>query len=85
MPKRRKPQRQPALDQFKRELRAQGVIANAKIVRRPASESKISAVFSEFIDPFTEYATNAAAYVKLIALGVCAWNAALLPEDERQK
>lgn len=85
MSKRKKPQRQSGLDQFKRELHAQGVIANAKIVQRPAGESKISTVFSEFIDPFTEYATNPAEYVKLIGLGVSAWNAALLPEAERQK
>lgn len=54
---------------------------DARIVERPAGESKISAVFSEFIEPFRHYATNDAAYVKLIGLGVNAWNAALLPGD----
>jgi len=65
------------------EVRAQ-LPGDSKIIQRPAGESKISTVFTEFIDPFTEYATNQAGYIKLIGLGVCAWNAALLPEDERR-
>lgn len=88
MSRRKKPQRkteQTGLDELERELRAHGLPENVKYVRRPAGESKISAVFWKFIAPFTQYATNAQAMEKLIVLGTCAWNAALLPKDEQQK
>jgi hypothetical protein len=62
------------------EVRAQ-LPGDARIVERSAGESKISAVFSEFLEPFRHYATNNAAYIKLVGLGVSAWNTALLPED----
>jgi len=87
MPKRKKPQskaKSSGLRQWMDDVRAQ-LPGDARIVERSAGESKISAVFAEFIDPFTEYATTQAGYIKLIGLGVSAWNAALLPENERQK
>jgi hypothetical protein len=81
MPKRRKLQPQSRLSTFTQDLRGQADFANARIVERSAGESKISAVFSEFLEPFRHYATNNAAYIKLVGLGVSAWNTALLPED----
>ncbi len=56
-----------------------------KYIRRPASESKISAVFWKFIEPFKEYANTVQAMEKLVVLGICAWNAGVLPQAERQK
>ena len=88
MSKRKKPQRktgQTGLDKLERELRAYGLPENMKYIRRPAGESKISAVFWEFIEPFNQYATTLQAMEKLVVLGTCAWNAALLPNDTRQK
>jgi len=79
MPKRRKPQpkaRSSGLRKWIDDVHAQ-LPSDAKLVQRPAGESKISTVFAEFIDPFTEYATNQAGYIKLIGLGVSAWNAAI--------
>lgn len=87
MPKRKKPQprtKSSGLRKWIDDVHAQ-LPSDAKLVQRPAGESKISTVFAEFIDPFTEYATNQAGYIKLIGLGASAWNAALLPENERQK
>jgi hypothetical protein len=88
MSKRKKPQRkteQTGLDKLERELRAHGLPENVKYIRRPAGESKISAVFWEFIEPFKQYATTLQAMEKLVVLGTCAWNAALLPMDKQQK
>jgi hypothetical protein len=56
-----------------------------KYIRRPEGESKISAVFWKFIEPFKQYATTLQAMGKLVVLGTCAWNAALLPIDKQKK
>ena len=83
MPKRKKPQpkaKSSGLHKWVDDVRAQ-LPGDAKLVQRPAGESKISTVFSEFLEPFRHYATNDAAYIKLVGLGVSAWNTALLPED----
>ena len=88
MSKRKKPQRktgQTGLDKLERELRTQGLPENMKYIRRPEGESKISAVFWRFIEPFSQYATTLQAMEKLVVLGICAWNAVLLPTDKRQK
>lgn len=88
MSKRKKPQRktgQTSLDKLERELRARGLPENMKYIRRPAGESKISVVFWKFIEPFKQYSTTMQAMEKLVVLGICAWNAALLPNDTRQK
>ena len=88
MSKRKKPQRktgQTGLDELERELRAHGLPDNMEYIRRPPGESKISAVFWEFIEPFKEYATTLQAMEKLVVLGTCAWNAALMPTDKRQE
>ncbi|MDE3088673.1 MAG: hypothetical protein KGJ80_04735 [Chloroflexota bacterium] len=88
MSKRRKPQPktgQTGLDKLERDLRAHGLPENVKYIRRPEGESKISAVFWKFIEPFKQYATTLQAMEKLVVLGICAWNAALLPKDTQQK
>ena len=58
---------------------------NVKFIQRPAGESKISAVFLEFIEPFKKYADTDPAMEKLVVLGICAWNAEVVPAGERQK
>lgn len=88
MSKRKDPHRktgQTGLDKLERELRVHGLPENMKYIRRPAGETKISAVFLAFIDPFKKYATTSAAMEKLVVLGICAWNAGVIPEAERQK
>jgi hypothetical protein len=52
-------------------------------MRSPAGERKMSEVLLQFIEPYRELAQDDAALKKLIALGVVAWNTALLPESER--
>jgi hypothetical protein len=88
MSKRRKPQRktgQTGLDELERQLRAHGLPENVKYIRRPEGGSKISAVFWKFIEPFKKHATTDVAMEKLIVLGICSWNAGVVPLAERQK
>ncbi|MBI5032762.1 MAG: hypothetical protein HZB51_19735 [Chloroflexi bacterium] len=90
MPKRRKPQPKQAqakpgrLDKLLSDVRAQ-LPGNAKVIRRPQGESKISAVFWQFLEPFKKYATTDPAMEKLVVLGVCARNACVVPPTERDK
>jgi hypothetical protein len=47
-------------------------------------EEKMSGVVLEFLEPYRKFARDEAALEKLVALGVVAWNIALLPADERE-
>jgi hypothetical protein len=76
---------QAGLDKLERQLRAQGLLEHVNYLRRPAGESKISEVFWEFIAPFKKDATTLEGMGKLVVLGICAWNAVLLPLDARQE
>jgi hypothetical protein len=68
---------------FKRE-RAPAVPPGSKVVYEPAGREKMSEVLDDFIEPYSDLADTEDAYRKLLSLGVLAWNAALLPEDQRQ-
>jgi hypothetical protein len=46
-------------------------------------EEKMSGVLLEFLKPYRRLADDDAALGKLVALGIVAWNVALLPEAER--
>ena len=72
------------MDKLLSDVRAQ-LPGNTQVIRRPAGESKISAVFWKFIDPFKKYATTDEAMEKLTVLGICAWNAEVVSPTERQK
>ena len=56
-----------------------------QVIRRPDGESKISAVFWQFLEPFKKYATTDPAMENLIVLGICAWNACVVSPTERDK
>jgi len=45
---------------------------------------KMSEVLREFVEPYYEGGATKEVYNKLLTLGVAAWNAALLPPDERE-
>jgi hypothetical protein len=57
----------------------------ASHVRAPGEGQKMSEVVFEFIEPYRNFAHDDAAFDQLIALGVMAWNIALLPPGEREK
>jgi hypothetical protein len=48
-------------------------------------DRKMSQVLLDFIAPYKEHVQDDAAMERLIAIGVMAWNTALLPEQEREK
>jgi hypothetical protein len=50
---------------------------------RAGADQKMSAVLLDLIDPYKEAADTPAAMENLVIAGMTAWNAALLPENER--
>jgi hypothetical protein len=56
----------------------------SRVVYEPSGREKMSDVLDDFIEPYLTVADNEDAYRKLLNLGVLAWNAALLPEDQRR-
>jgi hypothetical protein len=68
---------------FKRE-RGPAIPPGTRVVYEPAGREKMSDILDEFIEPYEELAANEESYRKLLNLGVLAWNAALMPEDQRR-
>jgi hypothetical protein len=54
------------------------------VVYEAAGREKMSEVLEDFVEPYRELADTQDALRKLLNLGMLAWNAALLPEDQRQ-
>ena len=48
----------------------------------PAGREKMSEVLEDFVEPYMEFADTEDNFRKLLNLGILAWNAALLPEDQ---
>jgi hypothetical protein len=55
------------------------------LVFAPAGAVKMSEVLEEFIGPYREPDDTLDEYRKLVGLGALAWNAALMPADEREE
>ncbi len=53
-----------------------------KVVFDPAGQERMSDVLERFLEPFDDDALDYDSYEKLLNMGMLAWNAALLPEDE---
>jgi hypothetical protein len=71
---------------FKRE-RAPAIPAippGSRVLYEPTGREKMSEVLEDFIEPYQELTHNEDSFRKLLNLGILAWNAALLPEDQRQ-
>ena len=68
---------------FKRE-RGPAIPPGSRVVYEPTGREKMSEVLDDFIEPYQEVADDEDSYRKLLNLGVLAWNAALLPEDQRR-
>ncbi len=56
----------------------------SRVVYEPAGREKMSAVLEDFVEPYRDTASTEDEFRKLLLLGSLAWNAALLPEDERR-
>jgi hypothetical protein len=56
-----------------------------KLVVSPPGYAKVSEVLEDFIEPYREFTQTKEAARRLLTLATIAWNAALLPEPERQE
>jgi hypothetical protein len=68
---------------FKR-ARGPAIPPGSQVVYEPAGREKMSEVLEDFIEPFRELAEGEDEFRNLLNLGMLAWNAALMPEGERQ-
>ena len=64
------------------QLKKSGI--NAKTINAPPGTLKMSEVIIEFLKPYQKYATTYEAQKRLTTVGIIAWNASLLSEDEAQ-
>jgi hypothetical protein len=68
---------------FKR-VRGPVIPPGSRVVYEPTGREKMSDILEDFVEPYEESAPDEDSYRKLLNLGVLAWNAALLPEDQRR-
>jgi hypothetical protein len=81
-----KQKRQPKRDEFanlKRKLQ-QSPLGAERFVVAPKGEVKMSKVLADFVAPYLSFANTENAYRLLLTLGMMAWNASLLPDDEQE-
>ncbi len=71
--------------EFERSLAARAVLGGREVVVRPSPQLKMSQVIFDFIEPYQESARSDAEFRNLVTLGLVAWNAALLPREERER
>ena len=55
-----------------------------ELVIDPPGHERMSEVLEGFVEPYREFAPSEDAYRKLLMLALVAWNAAILPEGQRQ-
>ncbi len=74
-----------AFTEFQQKVK-KGVFANkiSDIVTNPLGEVKMSDVLEEFVDPYLPAMKNHSQREKLFTMAAIAWNAAIMPEQERQ-
>jgi hypothetical protein len=89
--KKRKKKRGQARTQRQRLLQAHArrlspdLPPNAEIRFEPKGQAKMSEVLEDFVEPYRdEIDDTIEAQTKLLTVAILAWNAALLPEEERQ-
>jgi hemerythrin len=82
---RRRKSRQNPLDSLKHKVEAEMRQAGRELRIGPSTGEKMSEVLSDFIEPWIEAADTLQAYDKLLGTAIIAWNAALLPKDQRRK
>ena len=83
--KKRKKRQGSRLERFKRRLEADESLKGQTLVFASGDQEKMSAVLLDFIKPYRKYAKTYEAYHRLVSVALVAWNAALLPDSERQE
>jgi hypothetical protein len=83
--KRSRGPKQRSYARLRRRLR-QGPMDAYKLVADPKGQIKMSEVLEDFVEPYLEKVEDTLeAQTKLISVAVLAWNAALLPVEERRE
>ena len=80
--KRRNTQEAKEMQEFARQFKAKRV--GAQVTFQSSSE-KMSEVLEEFLAPYTHIPKAFDEYNRLVAVGIMAWNAAIIPSAERQQ
>jgi hypothetical protein len=65
------------------EIRREGILPVTEVTINPPGETKMSQVLEELIAPYLEETHTLDEFKNLVLLGRLAWNAALLPAEER--
>ncbi|HLG15522.1 MAG TPA: hypothetical protein VJH03_13625 [Blastocatellia bacterium] len=74
------------LEEFRDEIIKEGTLKDAVVLLEPRGKAKMSEVLAEFIEPYRDDSISDFEDLdQLIAVGVIAWNVALLPGRERKK
>ncbi len=85
MTKRKKRKQRKLYESLKTELTKDVPLDGCKIVVQPSGETKMSEVLLEFVEPYSQYWKTKEELNKLLGVTVIAWNAALLPGNERKE
>jgi hypothetical protein len=78
----RKKDRQPILENFMQKVAAKAG-DNAKYLVNPPGEISMSDAISQLIEPYKDDAPDYKAFRTLVTFGCTAWNASILPQDQR--
>ena len=68
-----------------RRLAAGGALRRLDVVQEPNSRIKMSELLLDFIDPYRDDTMSEFQLRTLLAAGILAWNAAMLPQESREK
>ena len=85
MAKRKKRKQRNLYESLKTDLTKNVPLDGCKIVVQPSGETKMSEVLLEFVEPYSQYWKTKEELNKLLGVAVIAWNAALLPGNERKE
>ncbi|MBI5251578.1 MAG: hypothetical protein HY912_18970 [Desulfomonile tiedjei] len=72
------------LDRIKSRLKKEAPFQATKFVGHKPGDEKISEVVMRFVEPFTQDLETETQWKALIGIALIAWNASLLPPDERK-
>ncbi|MBI2953212.1 MAG: hypothetical protein HYY30_02785 [Chloroflexi bacterium] len=72
------------MEALKRQVKSGALFGEREVVFQFGSPEKMSEILLAFLEPYREYATTRGAFERLVAVGVLAWNAAILPHEQRQ-
>jgi hypothetical protein len=85
MAKRKKRKQRNLYESLKTDLTKNLPLDGSKILVQPSGQRKMSEVLLEFLEPYSQYWKTKEELNKLLGVAVIAWNASLLPSNERKE